>query len=881
MNAFFKTNIMKKIILLALLFVSFSAVFAQKAPREYIIKMNFQNRQEIEQITRLVSIDEVEGNTIIAYANPKELEVLDAKGYSYTIIPKPDLSSRVINMATTVAEMANWDRYPTHSVYVQMMQDFATNYPNICKLDTIGFTTENRPILVVKISDNVNEEEAEPEVFFTSSMHGDETTGFIIHLRLIDYLLSNYGSSTEIDDIVNNMEVWINPAANPDGTYAGGDDNVSGATRSNANGVDYNRNFPDPEDGDHPDGNAWQPETIAMMAFAEEHSFVLSENSHGGAEVVNYPWDTWPDLHADDDWWQRVSHAYADLAQANSPAGYIDGFNDGITNGYAWYTVAGGRQDYMNYFHHCREFCLELSDTKLLSSDMLPDYYDYNYQSLINYAKEANYGIQGVVTNASGNPVDAEIIIVGHDFDNSHVVTDPDVGDYYRPIEAGTYSVEVSAYGYIPQTFDNITVTQGQATILNVTLQSASTVSISGTIVDANTGTAIQGATISFDEAPIEDGITDASGNYSIAGVLEDNYNITISADNYASIHETISVTTSTNNFDFAMSPITIISFEEATLPDGFTTSGDADWFIDTNEGYHLNQSARSGVITHDQSTTLEYTYDFPSASSIAFALKTSVEGTSTFYDFLEFFIDGTSQGRWKGETAWTEVSFEVTEGTHTLTWTYERDGSAGGDQDIVWIDMIQLPQAPGTTPIASFSTDLLSFILTSEDPSNSQDITLTNIGAGTLSFTNAMNEGSWANITSTPIDLSASESTTISVLVDGSEMETGIYYDTIVVTSYEIFKIPVMLDFSVIGIDDVMESSLAIYPNPSNGVINILSDKQIESIAIYNAAGKMVYEQKVNLETDITLYNILKQGVYFVRVSTTENVQTQKLIVQ
>ncbi len=187
-------------------------------------------------------------------------------------------------------------------------------------------------------------------------MHGDETTGYILLLRLIDHLLSNYGADTELTSLINNTEIWINPLANPDGTYASGNHTVFGATRGNANLVNLNRNYPDPEDGQHPDGNTWQVETLAFMDLAEEQNFALAANTHGGAEVVNYPWDTWSRLAADDDWWQMVAHEYADTAQYYSPSGYFNGFNDGITNGYAWYSISGGRQDYMNYFHHCREW---------------------------------------------------------------------------------------------------------------------------------------------------------------------------------------------------------------------------------------------------------------------------------------------------------------------------------------------------------------------------------------------------------------------------------------------------------------------------------------------------------------------------------------------
>jgi hypothetical protein len=96
------------------------------------------------------------------------------------------------------------------------------------------------------------------------------------------------------------------------------------------------------------------------MTFAENNHFVASANIHGGTEVCNYPWDTWQKLAADDNWWQYVCHEYADTAQLHSQDGYMSDFDDGITNGWQWYEVAGGRQDYMNYFQQGREFTLEI-----------------------------------------------------------------------------------------------------------------------------------------------------------------------------------------------------------------------------------------------------------------------------------------------------------------------------------------------------------------------------------------------------------------------------------------------------------------------------------------------------------------------------------------
>ena len=74
--------------------------------------------------------------------------------------------------------------------------------------------------------------------------------------------------------------------------------------------------------------------------------------------MVNYPWDTHPSLHADDDWWKLVCHEYADQCHewdTNYMNMQHQDADHGIINGYQWYTISGSRQDYMNYYAQCRE----------------------------------------------------------------------------------------------------------------------------------------------------------------------------------------------------------------------------------------------------------------------------------------------------------------------------------------------------------------------------------------------------------------------------------------------------------------------------------------------------------------------------------------------
>ncbi len=420
---------------------------------EIYVKLNLAKKADISYWGRKLSIDKVHPlagkNIVYAYLNTSQVEWLEKQKKDFELLTPPSML-KAAAMCADQTSVNGWDCYPTYSQYVALMEAFATDYPEICKLEEFGESIEGRKLLVLKISDNVNSKEEEPEFFYTSSMHGDETTGYVLSLRLINYLLANFGTDARVTELVNNTEIWINPLSNPDGTYSSGNNDITGATRANSNGVDLNRNFPDPAVGEHPDGYQWQPENIAMMDFMKEHNFVLSANFHGGTEVVNYPWDTWElseRTHADHLWYQELSHEYADTVHINS-TGYMTDFDNGITHGATWYAVAGGRQDYVNYYLHGREVTIEISNAKTPDAAFLPSLWNYNYRSMLNYINRVHLGIYGKVTDQNGAPVHAKITLVGHDADSSEVYSDAITGMYYRMVSAGSYTVEASAYNH-------------------------------------------------------------------------------------------------------------------------------------------------------------------------------------------------------------------------------------------------------------------------------------------------------------------------------------------------------------------------------------------------------------------------------------------------
>ncbi len=693
---------MKKNLLLFLMSIIAVSAFSQS----HHFKFKVKNKSDLKKLTQIISIDNFQKNTVWAYANDKEFEEFSKLNYKIEKLPLNDSKGKVLNMATTVAEMANWDRYPTYSVYKQMMLDFQTNYPTLCDLDTIGTTQNGRLVLVLKISDNVGINEQEPEFFYTSTMHGDETTGFPLMLRLADYLLSNYGTDPEATDIVNNFELYINPDANPDGTYYGGDNNVSGSRRSLFNGDDPNRDFPYPLNVNSTTSN---PETNDMMAFASAHNFVMSANFHGGAEVYNYPWDCWTtseNAPADATWWEHIGRVYVDTTRLVNSSYMSSTVADGVTEGADWYYANGSRQDYMNYFHHCKEVTIELSSTKTLSSDQLPAYWNYNERSLINYIKEAGYGFNGTVKNINGDPLNAKIEITSLDKDNSWVTTDPEIGDYYRPIAPGTYNVSFSSFGYTPQTI-SITVSDWRTTtIQNVILGESSTShTISGTITEDGTSNNIENVKIEVLNVETNIVYSLANGTYEKNAMEDGTYQVKASKDGYLSLTKSITISGSDVVLDFVLKPNVTIT---GTITENGTGNplenvkveilNSSIPFVLTNPSgqYSINnvpqesQQIRASLTSYssviqivDISTTT--TIDFTLAISNAISFETEVPSIFTF----------------EGNANWTRVSPEAYDGTYSM-----KSGNISDNQTSVMQTQLNITSAGNITFFKKVSSE-------------------------------------------------------------------------------------------------------------------------------------------------------------------------------
>ncbi len=409
-------------------------------------------------------IENVTGNLAQVYLLEEDFARLRAQGFSIEWIA--DVQTEFIKRlwAVTGGTDNPLADYHTNNEIQTEFAAWQAAYPNLFHYESIGNSVQGRPLWVAKVSDNVNVDESEIEVKYISTMHGNEPVGTENCMRLINELLTQYASDPELNDLMTNYEMWFLPLMNPDGNTLG--------QRWNANGVDLNRDFPDRIQDSVNTTAGRQIETGLVMNWSAQHNFVLSANFHTGAVVVNYPWDgntSGQNVYAacpEDALFINLSRRYS---QYNSPMYNNPSFPPyGITNGADWYVIYGGMQDWNYVWMGDREVTIELSNAQPPDTSQLETLWQQNRLSMRYYWLEAKYGIRGIVTDsATGLPLRANIRLGASPY---FTFSSALLGEYYRILQNGTYSLTFSAPGYASKAFSNVVVANNVPTVLNVAL---------------------------------------------------------------------------------------------------------------------------------------------------------------------------------------------------------------------------------------------------------------------------------------------------------------------------------------------------------------------------------------------------------------------------
>ncbi|XP_017465462.1 PREDICTED: carboxypeptidase E-like [Rhagoletis zephyria] len=367
------------------------------------------------------------------------------------------------------------------------LQKVSAKCPTISRLYQLSEkSVSGWPLTVIELSSNPGEHQLlKPEFKYVANMHGNEVLGREMLLRLADYLCTEYlNNNQEIQKLLNSTRIHLLPSLNPDGWDIAASNYKSKdwlMGRSNLNGVDINRDFPDLDviafrRGSKEDfinslvSHKMQPETRAAVIWILSNPFVLSANLHGGALVANYPFDETPDgstntytASPDDQTFKHLARTYANKHKTMSKEGSkCDNDEDftkqgGITNGAAWYSVAGGMQDFNYLASNSFEITLELGCEKFPPANKLREEWENNKEALVEFIKQAHIGIKGIVRDTFGNPIDGAVVRVQNYTDGigrviNHDVTTTSEGEYWRLLTPGLYHVMAAKPNYNPQT---------------------------------------------------------------------------------------------------------------------------------------------------------------------------------------------------------------------------------------------------------------------------------------------------------------------------------------------------------------------------------------------------------------------------------------------
>ncbi|WP_082492107.1 M14 family metallopeptidase [Leifsonia sp. Root4] len=188
----------------------------------------------------------------------------------------------------------------------------AAAFPKIAQLQVIGQTVTGQDITAVRVTKNpkAGKQGKLPTTVFIGAQHAREWITPEMVRRLLNEVLTNYGSDPRITDLVNTTEMWFIPVANPDGydfTFQEGQrlwrknlrDNNGDGVIGTGDGVDLNRNYPTrwgyDNEGSSPNpasetyrgpAPASEPETQALDGLFKRLTPEFFINYHSASELL-------------------------------------------------------------------------------------------------------------------------------------------------------------------------------------------------------------------------------------------------------------------------------------------------------------------------------------------------------------------------------------------------------------------------------------------------------------------------------------------------------------------------------------------------------------------------------------------------------------------
>jgi len=349
---------------------------------------------------------------------------------------------------------------------------------NLTQLYGVPQTWEGRDIYGLLISDNVNVDEDEPAVLIVAAHHCREINTPVVLMEAINRLTQGYGLVPGIQNLVDSNEILIVPVWNVDGyEYVFSTNNMWRKNRRNNGngtfGVDLNRNYPagwtagcsgstntgsDTYKG--PSASS-EPETVLMEAITADRRFAKVYDFHSsGRETL---WGYNCAVHS----WDGFFLAVAKTLSMNGGYGTAQRRPSAEGEQYEW-QINRGVMAYLTEIG--TSFQPAFTSAQAEAVQLWP---------AIQWLLQAKLLFTGHVTDScSGAPIEAAIDFQGvtSPYGGSWSSGGP-FGRFDLEPAPGTYNVEFSAPGYLPQVV-NVTVTPDSPVTMEIALVPTSTVAV-------------------------------------------------------------------------------------------------------------------------------------------------------------------------------------------------------------------------------------------------------------------------------------------------------------------------------------------------------------------------------------------------------------------
>ncbi len=285
-------------------------------PTERSILVSVPNAPGIENRLKPLGLDVLAAwkDRVYIVAGDADLRSLENAALSF----RPELGRTLSPGSVAAAGGGLNGAYHTYKELEADLLALQQKYPAIAKVFVLGESLEGRRIYALKISDNVEREEAQAQVLILGCHHAREWISVEVPFLWGKYLAENYATNPEVKRLVDRSEVWIVPLVNPDGLEytihayrywrKNRRDNGGGQF-----GVDLNRNYEykwgldavgssaDPSSAVYRGAAPFsEPETRAVRDLFLKKDFRALVSYHSFSQVILYPW-SYTDLPSDRD----------------------------------------------------------------------------------------------------------------------------------------------------------------------------------------------------------------------------------------------------------------------------------------------------------------------------------------------------------------------------------------------------------------------------------------------------------------------------------------------------------------------------------------------------------------------------------------------------